>query len=116
VGAGAYLEAWRAAGRFTAPPHPYPYPLTRGLPIDLPPERNAVYVACAGANALYVGSTTRGVAARLREHVRSRPRARWEDLWVIGLVDDVSPFQVLLSEERVGTLISPAENLRPPGK
>ena len=116
MGPGTYIEAWRAAGRFTAPPHPYPYVLTRGLPIDLPPERNAVYVACAGAEALYVGSTTRGVAARLREHVRLRTRAQWECLWVITLVDSVSRYQVLLSEERVGTLISPIENLRPPGK
>jgi hypothetical protein len=116
VGPGVYFEVWRAAGRFTAPPRPYPYPLTRGLPVDLPLERNAVYVACAGTNALYVGSTTRGVAARLREHVRSRTRARWEDLWVISLIDHISPFQVLLSEERVGTLISPTENLRFPGR
>jgi hypothetical protein len=116
MGPGMYGAAWRVAGRFTAPPHPRAYALTRGIPAELPPARNAVYVACTDEIVRYVGSTTRTVAARVREHVRLRERAAWEELWVIALVDTVSPYGVLLAEERVGKLLRPDDNRRPPGR
>jgi hypothetical protein len=116
MGPGAYVAAWRAAGRFTAPPHPRAHLLTRGVPVDLPPARNAIYIACTEQIVRYVGSTTRSVQARVREHVRLRERARWEELWVITLVDAISPYGVRLAEERVGKLLDPDDNRRPPGR
>jgi hypothetical protein len=116
MGPGQYISAWRAAGLYTAPPHPKPFGLSRGIPVDLPPERNAVYIACIDMAVRYVGSTTRGVAARLTEHVKLRERAAWEELWVIGLQEELSQYQVNLAEERVGKLILPPENIRPPGR
>ncbi len=116
MGPGTYVAAWRAAGRFTAPPYPRAHLLTRGIPINLPRARNAIYIACTEEIVRYVGSTTRGVQARVREHVRCRERARWEALWVIPLVDTVSRYGVLLAEERVGKLLEPHDNRRPPGR
>ena len=84
--------------------------------LGLPGELNAVYVACAGGEDRYVGSTTRGVATRLAEHVKVPRRAEWEELWVIGLRDGLSRYQVQLAEERVGRLVGPLENLRPAGR
>jgi hypothetical protein len=43
---GTYLAAWRAVGRCSAPPHPRPNAITRGIPIDLPSAANVIYVAC----------------------------------------------------------------------
>lgn len=116
MGPGMYTAAWRAAGRAAAPPHARAYRLTRGIPIDLPAARNAVYVACVQDVVRYVGSTTRTVATRVREHVRLRDRAAWEELWVISLLDGVSPYGVVLAEERVGKLLQPDDNRRPPGR
>jgi hypothetical protein len=87
-----------------------------GVPVDLPPARNAIYIACTEQIVRYVGSTTRSVQARVREHVRLRERARWEELWVITLVDAISPYGVRLAEERVGKLLDPDDNRRPPGR
>jgi hypothetical protein len=111
-----YMRAWSAAGRLAAAPHPRPFGLSRGIPVDLPPERNAVYIACAGSEVRYVGSTARGVKTRIREHVRTRRRAKWEDLWVIGLKDEISLYGVHVAEERVGRLVLAVENVRPPGR
>jgi hypothetical protein len=116
MGPGTYAAAWRAAGRATAAPHPRPYQLTRGVPIDLPAARKVIYVACVDRHARYVGSTGRGVRIRLLEHVRDRGRAVWEDVWVISLHDVVSDYGILLAEERVGRLLRPDENRRPPGR
>jgi hypothetical protein len=116
LGLEEYLVAWSAAGRYTAPPHPQPFGLSRGVLLGLPSEPHAVYVACAGGEARYVGSTTRGVATRLAEHVKVPSRAGWEELWVIGLLDGLSRYQVQLAEERVGKLVRPLENLRPAGR
>jgi hypothetical protein len=116
MGPGIYAAAWRAAGRSTAPPHPRPFVLTRGVPAGLPTARNVIYVACVERTVRYVGSTTRGVQVRVQEHVRDRARASWEDLWVISLVEDLSPYGVLLAEEKVGCLLDPDENRRPPGR
>jgi len=113
---GTYWEAWRAAGSATVPAFPRPFLLTRGVPIGLPPQRNAVYVAGVDGAARYVGSTTRGVAARVREHVRDRTRAGWEELWVIPLREGLSTTRVRLAEERVGAIVQPTENVRRPGR
>jgi hypothetical protein len=113
---GTYWTAWRAAGSATMPAFPRPFLLTRGVPIGLPPQRNAVYIASVDGAARYVGSTTRGVTVRLREHVRDRTRAAWEELWVIPLRDDLAISRVLLAEERVGTVVEPTENVRRPGR
>lgn len=116
MGVGTYMVAWKAAGSWAAPPRPRPFLLTRGIPLNLPPELNAVYIACMESTAHYVGSTTRGAAIRVREHVRDRTRAAWEELWVVPLRDDVSKYGVSLAEERVGTIVKPVENLRRPGR
>jgi hypothetical protein len=52
----------------------------------------------------------------VREHVRRRDRALWEALWVIPLVEHATGYGVLLAEERVGKLLDPDENERPPGR
>jgi len=111
-----YLQAWDAAGRRTVPPYLRPYRLTRGIPIDLPQDPNAVYIACAEGQTRYVGSTTRGVGCRLAEHVRQSIRASWEEMWIIGIDPQVSRYGVLLAEERVGFLLKPSENVRPAGR
>jgi hypothetical protein len=116
MGTGTYWEAWRAAGSATVPAFPHPFLLTRGVPIGLPPQRNAVYIAGVDSAARYVGSTTRGVTARVREHVRNRTRAAWEELWVIPLRDDLATSCVRLAEERVGAIVEPTGNLRRPGR
>lgn len=116
MGPGTYAVAWRAAGRSTAPPCPRPYLLTRGVPAALPPARNAIYIACCSGIVRYVGSATRGVGSRVREHVRRSSRARWEELWVIALDEQTTRYGVLLAEERVGNLLEPEENERPPGR
>jgi hypothetical protein len=116
MGPRTYAAAWKAAGRSTAPPRPRPYLLTRGIPADLPGARNVIYVACVNQSVRYVGSTTRGISCRLREHVQQRSRARPEELWVILLTEATSPYGVLLAEERVGKLLDPDENTRPPGR
>ncbi len=116
MGLDEYLRAWSAAGRYAAPPHLQPFGVSRGVLLGLPSESNAVYVACAGGEDRYVGSTTRGVATRLAEHVKVPRRAEWEELWVIGLRGGLSHYQVQLSEERVGRLVGPLENLRRPGR
>jgi hypothetical protein len=115
MGPGIYAAAWRAAGRCTAPPHPRPFVLTRGVPLGLPSARNVIYIACVERTVRYVGSTTRGVELRVREHVRRPDRARWEDLWVILLAENASRYGVRLAEEKVGRLLDPDENIRPPG-
>jgi hypothetical protein len=116
MGPGTYAAAWHAAGRSSAPPRPRPYHLTRGIPTDLPAGLNAIYVVCVNGTVRYVGSTTRGVGARLREHVRQRSSARWEELWVIPLAESTTRYGVLLAEERVGRILNPDENRRPPGR
>lgn len=116
MGPGTYAAAWRAAGRCTAPPQPRPYLLSRGIPLDLPTARNVIYIASVNRSARYVGSTTRGVGTRVREHVRQRGRNIWEELWLITLVEGTSRYGVLLAEERVGKLLDPDENCRPPGR
>ncbi len=116
MGVDVYTTAWRAAGRSTGPPHARPFLLTRGVPCGLPSARNVIYVACVDRTARYVGSTTRGVEVRLREHVRDRERAEWEELWLIALQHDVSRYGVLLAEEKVGRLLKPDQNSRPPGR
>ena len=113
---GTYWEAWRAAGSAMIPAFPRPFLLTRGVPLGLPSQRNVVYVAGVDGAALYVGSTTRGVTARVREHVRHRTRAGWEELWVIPLREGLTTARVLLAEERVGAIVRPTENLRRPGR
>jgi hypothetical protein len=90
--------------------------LTRGIPLDLPTTANIVYIGCIDRTVRYVGSSTRGTRIRLREHVRDRDRARWEELWVISLADDISHYGVLLAEERVGRLLLPTDNQRPPAR
>lgn len=116
MGLEEYLMAWSAAGRHTASPHRHPFGISRGVFPGLPGELNAVYVACAGGEDRYVGSTTRGVAVRMAEHVKVPRRAEWEELWVIGLLDGLSPYQVRLAEERVGRLVKPLDNLRLAGR
>lgn len=116
MGVGTYWAAWKAAGTWAGSPLPRAFPLTRGIPVDLPVQQNAVYIAGVERKAHYVGSTTRGVHTRLREHVKHRARALWEELWVIPLRDDLSRYRVLLAEERVGAVINPIENLRRPGR
>jgi hypothetical protein len=110
------MRAWGAAGRYAAAPHPRPFGLGRGAFLGLPPEPNAVYAACGEGETCYVGSTTRGVATRLAEHLRAAHRSGWEELWVVGLRNGLSPYQVRLAEERVGRVLKPCENLRPPGR
>jgi hypothetical protein len=116
MGVDVYTAAWRAAGRSTGPPHARPFALTRGVPVGLPAARNVIYVACVDREASYVGSTTRGVEVRIHEHVRDPERARWEELWLIPLLDDASRYGVLLAEEKVGRLLRPDQNRRPPGR
>jgi hypothetical protein len=116
MGPGTYAAAWRAAGRNTAPPHPQPYRLTRGIPVELPAARNVIYIACVSQKVCYVGSSTRGASVRLREHVRKRARARWEEVWVIPLLPTTTSYGVLLAEERVGLMLDPDDNIRPPGR
>ena len=116
LGLDEYMQAWLATSRYAAAPHPQPFGLGRGVLLGLPSEPNAVYAACSNEEMRYVGSTTRGVAARLAEHVKSPERAGWDELWVIGLRDGLSPYQVHLAEERVGRVLKPSENLRPPGR
>jgi hypothetical protein len=116
MGPGTYAAAWRAAGRNTAPPHPRAYRLTRGIPVELPPAAKVIYIACISRKVCYVGSSTRGARVRLREHVRERARARWEEVWVIPLLATTTSYAVLLAEERVGRLLDPDDNIRPPGR
>jgi len=110
------MRAWLATAKHAAAPHAQPFGLGRGVLLGLPGELNAVYAACSNKEMRYVGSTTRGVATRLAEHFRSPERADWDELWVIGLRDGISPYEVRLAEERVGRVLKPSENLRLPGR
>jgi len=42
--------------------------------------------------------------------------ASWEEIWVIPLAGSMTPYGVLLAEERVGRLLKPDENKRKPGR
>jgi len=116
MGPGTCAAARRAAGRNTAPPHPRAYRLTRGIPVDLLPVPKVIYIACISQKVCYVGSSTRGARVRLREHVRERAPAHWEEVWVMSLLVTTSSYGVLLAEERVGRLLNPDDDIRPPGR
>jgi Uri superfamily endonuclease len=75
-----------------------------------------IYVACVDRIVRYVGSTTRGIEVRIREHVRDREKAGWDELWLVSLQHNVSRRGVLLAEEKVGKLLKPDQNRRPPGR
>lgn len=99
-----YLAAWGLIAGFAQAPLARPYGLSRGMPAILPQARNAIYIATDQAGGVrYVGSSRRGVHARLGDHAREVRRARgWDRVWVIALRDDLPRAVVEMCEGRVG--------------
>lgn len=86
-----------------------PYPFDPRLSVA---AGNAVYVVCGwSGRALYVGSTTVGIAMRFAQHARDVGKTRdWTTAYVIPLKDDTPLRDVRRIEGRVGLAIGPERN------
>jgi hypothetical protein len=75
------------------------------------PNRKAIYIVCDYTGAVaYVGSTCRGVALRLSEHMAHDKSRGWSEVWTIPLLDTTPPKRVRHVEGLIGRYLTPTSS------